>query len=177
MQGPCITTQICRTPCGELLLGSFEGKLCLCDWCASPHHPRVLARLQRLLAAPLAESDRPTLRLAAEALAAYFAGHPLPFTLPLLMVGTEFQQKVWQALQHIPLGETLSYAELAQAMGQPRATRAVANAVGANAMSIIIPCHRIVGSAGRLGGYAGGPAAKRFLLEHEEQLRLRQQAP
>ena len=83
------------------------------------------------------------------------------------MFGSDFQQKVWQALLKIPYGETRSYAAQAAAMGFPKATRAVANANGANQLAIVIPCHRIINSNGALGGYGGGVARKEWLLQHE----------
>ena len=90
------------------------------------------------------------------------------FDLPLLFAGTDFQKRVWDLLLTIPYGKTLSYGELARQLGLPNATRAVANANGANAISIFAPCHRIIGSDGTLTGYGGGLAAKRFLLELEK---------
>lgn len=97
----------------------------------------------------------------------YFAGERASFDLPLKPAGTPFQQRVWQRLRQIPLGQTSSYGELAAEIGQPTAVRAVGMANGRNPISIIVPCHRVVGSTGELTGYAGGLAAKRWLLEHE----------
>ena len=89
------------------------------------------------------------------------------FDIPLLLVGTDFQKKVWEQLLAIPYGETVSYGELAASLGMPSAVRAVANANGANAISIFVPCHRVTGSGQTLTGYGGGLDAKRFLLELE----------
>jgi methylated-DNA-[protein]-cysteine S-methyltransferase len=100
-------------------------------------------------------------------LAEYFAGERSDFSVPLKPAGTPFQQRVWQRLREIPLGQTSSYGELAADIGQPTAVRAVGMANGRNPISIIVPCHRVVGSTGALTGYAGGLAAKRWLLEHE----------
>jgi methylated-DNA-[protein]-cysteine S-methyltransferase len=104
---------------------------------------------------------------AAVQLAEYFAGKRLTFDLPLAAVGTEFQQVVWRALTTIPFGETWTYGALATAIDRPTATRAVGAANGKNPLSIIVPCHRVIGSSGELTGYAGGMAAKKWLLEHE----------
>jgi methylated-DNA-[protein]-cysteine S-methyltransferase len=101
-------------------------------------------------------------------LAEYFAGQRRVFDLPLAPRGTEFQRAVWHALRTIPLGETRSYGELAQQLGRPSASRAVGAANGKNPISIIVPCHRVIGSTGHLTGYAGGVAAKRWLLDHEQ---------
>lgn len=100
-------------------------------------------------------------------LAAYFAGDRQDFDLPLVLRGTEFQERVWHALGTIPFGETISYGELADRIGAPKAVRAVGAAVGRNPISIIVPCHRVVGSDGRLTGYGGGLERKRWLLDHE----------
>ena len=99
---------------------------------------------------------------------AYFAKHPLP-PLPVFdfVGGTPFQQKVWQALLDIPAGQTLSYGQLSAQIGAPKAVRAVGAAVGRNPLSILIPCHRVVGANGSLTGYAGGLERKRWLLRHE----------
>jgi O-6-methylguanine DNA methyltransferase len=99
----------------------------------------------------------------------YFAGDRQAFTLPLSPQGTDFQQRVWKQLQEIPYGKTISYAQLAQAVGNPKACRAVGSANGKNPLSIIIPCHRVIASDGGLGGYASGPEAKKQLLNLERQ--------
>ncbi|WP_308286344.1 methylated-DNA--[protein]-cysteine S-methyltransferase [Actinomycetospora endophytica] len=104
---------------------------------------------------------------AREQLAAYFAGELREFSLEVALRGTEFQQRVWAALREIPFGETCSYAELAVAIGQPTAVRAVGLANGKNPVSIVVPCHRVVGSNGSLTGYGGGTDRKRALLELE----------
>jgi methylated-DNA-[protein]-cysteine S-methyltransferase len=97
----------------------------------------------------------------------YFAGGPIAFDLPFALPGTPFQREVWDALRRIPRGATATYADLAARVGRPRASRAVGAAVGANPISIVIPCHRAVGSDGRLHGYAGGLDRKRALLALE----------
>ena len=97
----------------------------------------------------------------------YFRRERRAFDIPLLFAGTEFQNKVWDMLLQIPYGRTVSYAGMALSLGMPKAVRAVANANGANAISIFAPCHRVIGSDGSLTGYGGGLDAKRFLLELE----------
>jgi methylated-DNA-[protein]-cysteine S-methyltransferase len=113
--------------------------------------------------------ERPSEVLARTAaqLAEYFAGQRRVFDVALAPRGTEFQRAVWRKLRTIPLGETRSYGELARALGRPSASRAVGAANGKNPISIIVPCHRVVGSTGHLTGYAGGVPAKRWLLDHE----------
>ena len=104
-------------------------------------------------------------------LAEYAAGSRTCFDVPIRLEGTPFQREVWEAIRAIPQGETLSYSDLAAAVGRPRAVRAVGAATGANPVSILVPCHRVVGSNGALTGYAGGLERKRRLLEHEGAIR------
>lgn len=100
-------------------------------------------------------------------LQAYFAGKRKEFDLPLNQQGTDFQQQVWQALLTIPFGQVASYADMAQAINNPKAVRAVGAANGKNPISIIVPCHRVIGANGTLTGYAGGLDRKQWLLQHE----------
>ena len=102
----------------------------------------------------------------------YIAGERTTFDLPLDPVGTDFQQSVWKALQSIDFGETASYGELATLLGKPKASRAVGSATGRNPISIVVPCHRLIASSGKLTGFAGGLDAKRWLLSHEGPERL-----
>jgi methylated-DNA-[protein]-cysteine S-methyltransferase len=101
----------------------------------------------------------------------YFAGERTHFDVPMTFVGTEFQRRVWTALRDIPYGRTVSYGEIARQIGNPAASRAVGLANGRNPISIVVPCHRVVGSTGDLTGYGGGLERKRFLLEFEEEHR------
>lgn len=104
-------------------------------------------------------------------LAAYFAGELTDFDLPLKMIGTEFQKSVWRELLNIPYGVTISYGELAERVGSPNSSRAVGAANGRNPISIIVPCHRVIGANGKLTGYGGGMERKEWLLTHESKLR------
>lgn len=108
------------------------------------------------------------LDLVVEQLDDYFAGTRHEFSVPLVPSGTEFQRAVWQQLSSIPYGRTSSYGELAAAIGKPSAARAVGAATGLNPISVVVPCHRLVGSKGSLTGFAGGLDAKRWLLRHEQ---------
>src|ERR1700690_2867719 len=107
------------------------------------------------------------LPLAARQLAEYFAGARRVFDLPLALHGTPFQQRVWRALTEIPYGETWSYGQLAKRIGNPKASRAVGLANGSNPISILVPCHRVIGADGSLTGYGGGMERKQWLLRHE----------
>lgn len=112
-------------------------------------------------------ASHPLLLRLEEEIGEYFAGKRREFSLPLSPSGTEFQNGVWNTLLKIPYGETLSYAQEAKMFGNPKATRAVANANGKNPISIIIPCHRVIASNGSIGGYTGGVWRKEFLLSLE----------
>ena len=114
-----------------------------------------------------AERENPILGLAREQLAAYFAGSLQRFDLPLEPHGTEFQKRIWNALRHIGYGQSMSYGELARAVGSPKAARAVGYANSLNPLSIVVPCHRVIGTSGKLTGYAGGLSSKEWLLRHE----------
>ena len=114
------------------------------------------------------QDDDPALAAARRQLDAYFAGRLTAFDLPLRLKGTPFQQRVWSRLQTIPFGRTTSYGALAAALGQPTAMRAVGLANGRNPVSIIVPCHRVIGADGSLTGYGGGIERKRWLLAHEQ---------
>lgn len=157
-----------HSPCGDLMLGSFEDQLCLCDWAIETRRDRVDKRLRRKMQADYEESTSDIIQEAWKELDEYFAKKRTAFDIPLLFVGTDFQKEVWLKLLEIPYGSTLSYGELASALGYPKSVRAVANANGANAISIFAPCHRVIGSNHSLTGYGGGLAAKRLLLDLEQ---------
>lgn len=156
-----------HTPFGELLLGSFNNELCLCDWHYRRMRTAVDARIQHGLQAEYAEGASPVIEEVKAQLNAYFAGERKEFDLPFRFVGTAFQQRVWNALLTVQYGTTSTYAALTNKVAEPTAIRAVASANGANALSIIVPCHRVIGSNGELTGYAGGIPAKRKLLQLE----------
>lgn len=162
-----IKTKRYESPCGILLLGSYEDKLCLCDWQKEKHHDYVSRRLKRFLQTDFEEGTSEVIEKAVRQLDDFFAGKRKEFDVPLLFVGTDFQKTVWNELLKIPFGTTVSYGEMARRIGMPKAVRAVANANGANAISILAPCHRIIGSDHSLTGYGGGLDVKRTLLELE----------
>lgn len=155
------------SPCGDLLLGSYADRLCLCDWTNARHREHIDNRLRHLLQADFVTQPTPILKQAQKELEEYFAGKRRTFDVPLHYTGTDLQIAVWRKLQEIPYGTVLSYAELAHSLHRDRALRAVANAVAANPISIFVPCHRIIGSNRSLTGYAGGIPAKAYLLTRE----------
>lgn len=163
-----IHIQYFKTGTGELKLGSFEGHLCLLDYRYRKMRQAVDDRIRRGLKAEFTEKDDEVLSQARIQLEEYLSGNRTRFDLPLLMVGTGFQKAVWTALAEVPYGKTVTYLDLAKILGNEKAVRAVAGANGANALAIVIPCHRIVGSQGELTGYSGGLAAKQRLLHLEQ---------
>lgn len=168
---PAIVISYYQSPCGQLVLGEWGGELCLCDWDVKSRFKIIGNRLLKHLQAVAFEwGDTPLLRQAASQLDEYFQRKRRTFDLPLRFAGTPFQKRVWHSLLGIGYGHTLSYSDLSLLLGSPKAIRAVASAVGANAMSIVIPCHRVIGADGSLTGYAGGLSAKRYLLDMENIL-------
>lgn len=151
----------------RLLLGEYDERLCLCSWIDGKAHAATLSRVRRILGAEVADGESEVLKEATVQLDGYFEGRRRDFDIPLLLSGTEFQKSVWRALKEIPYGYTVSYSQIARAIGRPTAVRAVANANGANPVSIFVPGHRVIGSDGSLTGYGGGLDAKRFLLATE----------
>lgn len=162
-----ITIKRYESPCGILILGSYGDKLCLCDWQMESHRNHVDRRLKRLLDAECEVGTSAVIENAVKELDEFFAGKRREFDVPLLFVGTDFQKTVWNELLKIPYGKTVSYGEMARRIGNPRAVRALANANGANSISIFAPCHRVIGSDNSLTGYGGGLEAKRKLLTLE----------
>lgn len=161
-----------ESPCGGLMLGSCGDKLCLCDWQVENHRDHVNRRLKRVLNAEFEEGTSDIIKKAMQQLDEFFAGARREFEIPLLFAGTDFQETVWEELLKIPYGQTISYGEMARRIGMPKAVRAVANANGANSISIFAPCHRVIGSDRSLTGYGGGLDTKRRLLELEEANRI-----
>ena len=155
------------SPCGILDLASIGEELVMCDWVDGWHRAATLNRLTRLTKLPMVEDASSVIDLAQVQLAEYFDQRRQVFTVPLRLIGSEFQTHVWHALTKIPYGKTISYGEIAREVNSPKAVRAVGGAVGANPLSIIIPCHRVVGANGSITGYGGGYAAKRRLLALE----------
>lgn len=172
---PEISTQYLKTKYGELILGDFEGALCLCDWRYRRMRNSIDKRLLTGLDSAYVERDTDLLAATRQQLSEYFAGERESFDLPIRFVGSGFQQQVWAALLLVSYGETSTYLKLAQAIDNAKAVRAVASANGANALSILVPCHRIIGSDGSLVGYAGGLPAKRKLLDLEQNLFAKKQ--
>ncbi len=159
--------QYFSSPFGELVVGEYQQQLCLCDWRYRKMRTAIDQRILTGMQATFVEAATPLLTETIRQLNAYFSQSSQTFDLPILLVGTDFQKLVWQTLQKIPYGKTESYRTLAQMLHNEKAIRAVATANGANALAIIIPCHRIIGSNGKMVGYAGGLPTKQKLLQLE----------
>ena len=148
-------------------MGSFKDKLCLADWRYRKTRKTIDTRIQKELSGEYVEEETDITKQTKLQLNEYFKGKRKEFTIPLLFAGTDFQKKVWNALLKIPYGKTESYSGLSEISGNEKAVRAVASANGANAISIIVPCHRVIGCKGDLVGYAGGLQTKKKLLNLE----------
>ncbi len=157
-----------KTKFAEFMLGSYDNKLCMLDYRYRNMRKAVDDRIKKALNAEFAERTDEVLEKTKQQLNEYFLCERKEFDIPLLTIGTDFQKSVWNALMKVPYGYTSTYLELAKEINNPKAVRAVANANGANAIGIIIPCHRIIGTNGKLVGYAGGLPVKKRLLKLEE---------
>jgi methylated-DNA-[protein]-cysteine S-methyltransferase len=153
------------SPIGPLTLIAENGRLAGVHMETTRYEPDAAT-----LGTAVRWDDEPVLASAAKQLDAYFDGELTTFDLPLTLDGSPFQRTVWAALQDIPFGGTISYGELARRIGQPSASRAVGLANGRNPVSIVVPCHRVIGANGSLTGYGGGMDRKRFLLALEQRV-------
>lgn len=166
-----------ETPLGTLFIGASERGLHRIEWLSAEGEAEEDADLARRIEAlardarcDRTERDPQRLSRAIEQLRAYFAGERSTFDLPLAARGTDFQRAVWQRLCAIQPGKTATYGEVAQAIGRPNAARATGAAIGRNPLSIVVPCHRVIGRDGALTGFGGGLERKRWLLTHEGAL-------
>lgn len=157
------------TPLGTMLIGTTDEALCLLEFTDRRMLETQLKRIRRRLDCTFIPGPNPISEQLEKELQEYFAGTLREFSTPLLPGGTDFQQRVWEALRRIPYAETRSYADQARMIDAPKAVRAVGRANGANRIAIVIPCHRVVGADGKLTGYGGGLWRKQYLLEHERE--------
>lgn len=163
-----INIQTYKTKYAEFIMASYNNKLCMLDYKNRRARIAVDNRIKKGIGADFVEQNDDVLELTKTQIEEYLLGKQSEFNLPILMVGTDFQKQVWNALVNIPYGKTSSYLQLARNIDNEKAVRAVAAANGANSISIIIPCHRIIGSDGSLTGYAGGLPVKKELLGLEQ---------
>ncbi|MDP8171093.1 methylated-DNA--[protein]-cysteine S-methyltransferase [Pasteurella skyensis] len=158
-----------KTKIGELIIGSFEDKICILDFCYRKMRQTVDNRIKKYLNADFVEQENDVISQTKKQIDEYLQGQRTAFDVPLLFLGTDFQKQVWNALMTIPYGKMVSYLDVATKINHPKAVRAVASANGANAIALIVPCHRVIESNGNLGGYGGGLPVKKRLLKLEQE--------
>lgn len=165
--GKCVFVSWLRAPLGSLVAGATDEGICLLEFTDRRMLEAQLGAVQRLFEAPVVPGSNEHLEKLRGELAKYFAGSLREFSVPLVYPGTPFQRRVWKELLAITYGETRSYEQIAIAIGDPTAVRAVGRANGLNRIAILIPCHRVVNKNGELGGYGGGLRRKQYLLDLE----------
>jgi AraC family transcriptional regulator of adaptative response/methylated-DNA-[protein]-cysteine methyltransferase len=164
----CVVTALHDSPVGSLIIGATQAGVCLLEF---PNEDRLndqVKSLQKAMGMAVVPGENVHIEHAREELDRYFRGELKNFTVPIVVRGTTFQEQVWGRLLKIPYGETRSYADIAQEIGQPTAMRAVGMTNGMNRVAIVIPCHRVVNKGGALGGYGGGLWRKKYLLNLEQ---------
>jgi O-6-methylguanine DNA methyltransferase len=163
-----IATTVIKTPLGDMFCAATNKGICLLSFYEQKNLEDQIQRVQEFFKAEAMPAHNKYFECLQKEINEYFEGKRADFTIPLQLVGTVFQQSVWKILSSIPYGETISYKEEATLLNKPTAARAVANANGKNMISIIIPCHRVIQTDGKLGGYTGGIEKKESLLELED---------
>jgi len=153
---------IMDSPVGDIILIADNENICSIYWPNQEPDKKKFPNLER-------KDGSKVLKAAVKQLNQYFEGKRPVFDIPIKMDGTEFQRNVWDALSSIKFGETVSYRDIANKVGNPKAVRAVGAAIGKNPISIIVPCHRVIGADGKLTGFAGGLGTKEFLLDLESR--------
>lgn len=159
-----------ETRLGTMIACANENGICMLEFSDRKALPTELKEISKHFDANIVQGENPHFKTLEKELEEYFEGKLKDFIVPLAPVGTDFQKKVWEILRTIPYGTTRSYQQQADILGNPKAVRAVANANGLNKISIIIPCHRVIGTNGRLTGYSGGIWRKQKLLELEKAI-------
>jgi AraC family transcriptional regulator of adaptative response/methylated-DNA-[protein]-cysteine methyltransferase len=157
------------TPVGKMRLGATDEGICLFDFQYRKSIDSIMKRIETFSGKKFAEGKHPYFEVLECQVNEYFTGVRKVFDLPLHLLGTPFQVKVWQALLEIPYAETRSYKQQSILLGNEKAIRAVAGANGENGITIIVPCHRVIGENGSLTGYGGGLQRKKWLLDHERK--------
>jgi len=155
------------SPWGPLFLAGTEKSLCSCDFLNGKDIANLLSRLQKQNHRALVKEAPEPLASAVDGLNRYFAGEPENLDLPLDLRGSQFQVQVWAELRAIPVGKVSTYGDIAARVGRPRGARAVGQACGSNPVVLFVPCHRVVGANGGLGGFGSGLSIKEALLRHE----------
>ena len=167
----CLQARWIDTPLGAMLALADQDGLHLLEFVDRRGLENEIARLRRQTKSVIIPGNNSILEMVNEELKKYFEGTSANFNVSLVVRGSAFEQAVWRLLQQIPPGETWSYRQLAERLGQPTATRAVGNANGRNILALMIPCHRVIRADGSLSGYGGGVWRKKWLLEHEQNMK------
>lgn len=158
-----------ETPIGEMTAAATREGICMLEFADPPGTGADIDRLAHICNMESTHGTNRHIRALRRQLKEYFKGKRKEFSVPLFYQGSEFQKSVWQFLLKIPFGKTITYMNLAESLGNPKAIRAAASATGSNPLAIIIPCHRVIGSDGNLTGYGGGLERKRWLIDHERK--------
>ncbi len=156
-----------KTKIGEMIIGSYDDELVILDYRYRKMRNTVDNRIKKYLMADFIENEDEIIKKTKKQVDEYLKGIRKEFDIPLLFLGTDFQKSVWEELLKIEYGKTATYLDIANGINNPKAVRAVASANGANSISLIVPCHRVIESNGNLGGYGGGIAIKKRLLKME----------
>ncbi len=156
-----------KTKIGELILGTHNDELCLLDFRYRKMRTTVDNRIKKYLKTDFIRQENELIVKTKQQIDEYLRGNRKKFSIPFVLLGTDFQKQIWNELLKVNYGETATYLDIAKRINKPQAVRATASANGANAIALIVPCHRIVGSNGELGGYGGGLSVKKRLLNLE----------
>jgi AraC family transcriptional regulator of adaptative response/methylated-DNA-[protein]-cysteine methyltransferase len=164
-----IISQHIETPLGKMVVCATDDGICIFDFAFRKMMPTIFLRVRKALELDIVEGQHRHISALRDQMEEYFSGRRMEFDLPLHLLGSPFQLKVWNGLQQIPYGQTRSYKAQSIFLGDEKAIRAVARANGENGIAVIIPCHRVIGENGSLTGYGGGLRAKQWLLDHERK--------
>jgi AraC family transcriptional regulator of adaptative response/methylated-DNA-[protein]-cysteine methyltransferase len=170
--GDCLRVALLDTPLGPMLAAASNENVCQLEFADRRGLERSYAEMRHRFALPVVPGENAVLQRLRQELQEYFIGARREFTVPLMLRGTDFQQRVWRELQRIPFGRTASYEAVAKRLGAPAAVRAIARANGMNRLYLLVPCHRVIAKDGTLSGYGGGVWRKRLLLELERTGKL-----
>ncbi len=161
------------TPLGKMVAAEYKNRLCRLEFLGRKKPSAILKPIAGRLKTEISAGKSPVLDETRKQLKMYFNGRLKKFNLPIELVGTDFQKSVWRQLTRIPQGKTVNYGKIAERVGRPKGARAAGMAIGSNPISIVVPCHRVIGKSGDLVGFGGGLWRKRWLLNHEGALQTR----
>ena len=163
-----LTSSYIHTPLGDMYAIADDTKLYFVDFIERKKYEQKIQKLQRKYQVRITRGTNTIIALLKQELTAYFAGSLYAFSVPIVLSGSAFQNNSWRILTEIPYGETITYAQQALLIGNQKASRAVASANSNNTLAIIVPCHRVIASNGKLSGYASGIHRKEWLIQHEK---------